>query len=176
MRRAAKTINFGLMYGMGPINLARQLGISFNEARSFIETYFLQFPTIKRYMETTIEAARSHGYTETLLGRRRFLPDIASANRMIREAAERTAINTPVQGTAADIIKIAMINIEKELLERFPGAKMILQVHDELVFESPRESAEALRDWVVATMENAYSLSVPLKVDAGIGHNWNEAH
>lgn len=176
MRRAAKTINFGLMYGMGPINLARQLGISFNEARSFIETYFLQFPTIKRYMETTIEAARNHGYTETLLGRRRFLPDIASANRNIREAAERTAINTPVQGTAADIIKIAMINIDKSMTENFPGAKMILQVHDELVFESPLESAEALRDWVVATMENACSLSVPLKVDAGIGHNWNEAH
>ncbi|MBN1756823.1 MAG: DNA polymerase I [Chitinispirillaceae bacterium] len=176
MRRAAKTINFGLMYGMGPINLARQLGISFNEARSFIETYFMQFPTIKRYMETTIESARNHGYTETLLGRRRYLPDIATANRMVREAAERTAINTPVQGTAADIIKIAMINIDRSINERFPGAKMILQVHDELVFESPEENGTQLRDWVVATMSTAYELSVPLRVDAGIGKNWNEAH
>jgi len=111
MRRAAKTINFGLMYGMGPINLSRQLGISFAEARDFIETYFLQFPTIKSYMESTIEQAKQHGYVETLCGRRRYLPDINASNRVLREATERTAINTPVQGTAADIIKIAMIDI-----------------------------------------------------------------
>jgi DNA polymerase-1 len=176
MRRAAKTINFGLMYGMGPINLARQLGIPFAEARSFIDAYFLQFPTIKRYMETTIDSARKLGYTETLLGRRRYLPEIAASNRVIREAAERTAINTPVQGTAADIIKLAMIAIDRTLAEQFPTARMLLQVHDELVFEIDEEHAEKFREWVQESMSSAYALSVPLKVDAGIGRNWNEAH
>ncbi len=176
MRRAAKTINFGLMYGMGPINLARQIGVSFTEARQFIDAYFRQFPTIKRYMESTIESARKLGYTETLLGRRRYLPEINASNRMVREAAERTAINTPVQGTAADIIKIAMIDIDRAMPEHFPAAKMLLQVHDELVFEIPKENAEPFRDWVVKAMSSAYQLSVPLKVDAGIGKNWNEAH
>ncbi|MBN1578330.1 MAG: DNA polymerase I [Chitinispirillaceae bacterium] len=176
MRRAAKTINFGLMYGMGPINLARQIGTTFAEAKAFIEAYFHQFPTIKAYMESTIESARKLGYTETLLGRRRYLPDISASNRVVREAAERTAINTPVQGTAADIIKIAMINIDRSMPERFPGAKMLLQVHDELVFEVPEEAAERFRDWAKKAMSAAYQLSVPLKVDAGIGKNWNEAH
>ena len=176
MRRAAKTINFGLMYGMGPINLARQIDASFAEAKAFIDAYFRQFPTIKRYMESTVESARRLGYTETLLGRRRYLPEINASNRMVREAAERTAINTPVQGTAADIIKIAMVNIDRSMPERFPEAKMLLQVHDELVFEVPEESAGRLRTWVVKVMSEAYQLSVPLKVDAGIGKNWNEAH
>lgn len=176
MRRAAKTINFGLMYGMGPINLARQLGIPFTEARSFIDAYFQQFPTIKRYMESTIESARKLGYTETLLGRRRYLPEIAASNRVIREAAERTAINTPVQGTAADIIKIAMIAIDRTLTDQFPAARMLLQVHDELVFEIDEEHAVTFCEWVKESMSGAYGLSVPLKVDAGIGKNWNEAH
>ena len=143
MRRAAKTINFGLMYGMGPVNLSRQLGISFNEARTFIEAYFRQFPTVKEYMESTIEKARQYGYTETLLGRRRYLPEINAKNRNIREAAERTAINTPVQGTAADIIKLAMIDIHKDLPDVCGGARMLLQVHDELVFELPE------RKWIL---------------------------
>ena len=176
MRRAAKTINFGLMYGMGPINLSRQLKISFNEARNFIATYFQQFPTIKQYMDSTISKAREYGYTETLLGRRRFLKEINASNRNIREAAERTAINTPVQGTAADIIKIAMIDIHREMPEMYRDAKMLLQVHDELVFEVPVNDAEVLRDWVVEKMSSAYELLVPVKVDAGIGKNWSDAH
>jgi DNA polymerase-1 len=176
MRRAAKTINFGLMYGMGPINLSRQLGISFAEAKKFIETYFHQFPTIKKYMETTIANARTMGYTETMLGRKRFLPDMNSSNKNIREAAERTAINAPVQGTAADIIKIAMIQIHNEIDVYCKDARMLLQVHDELVFEVPELQAESFCKWVADKMSNAFKLNVPLKVDAGFGKNWSDAH
>lgn len=176
MRRTAKTINFGLMYGMGPINLSRQLRISFAEAKMFIEEYFLQFPAIKKYMENSIENARMLGYSETLLGRRRFIPEINSANRNIREAAERTAINTPVQGTAADIIKMAMINIHREINNICADALMILQVHDELVFEVPQADAERVKLWVIEKMSTAYPLVVPLRVDAGVGCNWRIAH
>ncbi len=176
MRRAAKTINFGLMYGMGPINLSRQLGISFKQAQEFIDVYFQQFPTIHRFMEQCKEKARSTGYAETLLSRRRYLPDINADERRIREAAERTAINTPVQGTAADIIKIAMINIQNGIHSEFEEATMILQVHDELVFEVPQNNAESFADWVSKMMSSAYTLIVPLKVDTGIGRSWSEAH
>ncbi len=176
MRRTAKTINFGLMYGMGPMNLSRQLGISFGEARDFITRYFAQFPTIKKFMESTIEFARVHGYTETLFGRRRYHPEINIKNKIVREAAERTAINTPVQGTAADIMKIAMINIQNEIKPFCPAAKMILQVHDELVFEVPADHAEKFRLWVIGKMSSACSLHVPLKVEGGCAHNWSNAH
>ncbi len=176
MRRAAKTINFGLMYGMGPVNLSRQLGISFLEAQKFIETYFQQFPEVKSYIESSIAKARELGYSETMLCRRRYLPDLNAANRNIREAAERTAINTPVQGTAADIIKIAMVDIKRHMREICPRAKMLLQVHDELVFEVPEKEADEFAKWVVKRMSSALKLSVPLKVDAGIGENWSEAH
>ncbi len=175
MRRVAKTINFGLMYGMGPINLSRQLKISFGEAKKFIETYFHQFPTVRNYMDTTIESARLLGYTETLLGRRRYLPEISASNKNIREAAERTAINTPVQGTAADIIKIAMVGIHDEIA-KWPDARMLLQVHDELVFEVPQERADEFSRWIKEKMEGAFSLKVPLKVDTGVGKHWGEAH
>jgi DNA polymerase-1 len=176
MRRAAKTINFGLMYGMGPANLSRQLGISFREARSFIEAYFQQFPTIRALMDEAIEKARAAGYSETLLGRRRYLPDINATARQVREAAERTAINTPVQGTAADIIKIAMVNIHRELPERYPAARMLLQVHDELIFEVPGERAREFAAWLTRKMENAYRLRVRLKVEVGVGRSWAAAH
>jgi DNA polymerase I len=176
MRRSAKTINFGLMYGMGPINLSRQLGISFTEAQKFIETYFQQFSNVKKYIEASIEKARALGYSETMLGRRRYLPELNAANRNIREAAERTATNTPVQGTAADIIKIAMIDIYRSMGEQCAGARMLLQVHDELVFEVPEKEAEEFAKWVVEKMSGALQLSVPLKVDAGMGKNWSEAH
>jgi DNA polymerase-1 len=176
MRRAAKTINFGLMYGMGPINLSRQLGISFKEARAFIETYFEQFPTIRTLMERLIALARERGYSETLLGRRRYLPDINASSRQVREAAERTAINTPVQGTAADIIKLAMITIQRDIHRRFPGAVMLLQVHDELVFEAPAEQAEPFGEWVAAQMSGAYALKTPLRVEVGFGPTWAAAH
>jgi len=176
MRRAAKTINFGLIYGMGPIKLARQIDVSFTEARRFMEVYFRQFPTIKSYMDSSVESARRLGYAQTLLGRRRYLPDINADNRVIREAAERTAVNTPVQGSAADIIKIAMIDIDRSMPQLFPHAKMVLQVHDELVFELPAADAEKFCAWVVERMSRAYTLSVPMRVDAKIGRNWNEAH
>jgi DNA polymerase-1 len=176
MRRSAKTINFGLIYGMGPINLSRQLNISFSDAQAFIDAYFRQFPSIEAYMKGNIEKARGLGYSETILGRRRYLPEISSENRQVREAAERTALNTPIQGSAADIIKIAMVRIQAALPGIFPNAKMLLQVHDELVFEAPKTDAEELRKMVIDMMSNAYKLDVPLKVDAGTGENWSEAH
>ena len=176
MRRNAKTINFGLMYGMGPVNLAKRLSISFKAAQEFIDLYFAQFPSIRSYMDSSIERARGCGYSETLLGRRRYLPDINAQNRQVREAAERTAVNTPVQGTAADIIKIAMINIARSIDAEYPGAHMLLQVHDELVFEVSKERAASFKDWVVAKMSTAYKLSVPLKVEAALGATWSDAH
>jgi|WetSurMetagenome_2_1015567.scaffolds.fasta_scaffold00130_34 DNA polymerase I len=176
MRRAAKTINFGLMYGMGPVNLSRQLGISFRQAQEFIDNYFRQFPTIQTYMTKSIEAARKNGYSETLLGRRRYLPEINADNRQVREAAERTAINTPIQGTAADIIKIAMIHISRGRDTAPSPFSMILQVHDELVFEVEQERADEFAAWACGMMSGAYKLSVPLKVEAGKGRNWREAH
>jgi DNA polymerase I len=176
MRRSAKTINFGLMYGMGPINLSRQLNISFREAQAFIDAYFKQFPSIEAFMKGSIEKARNLGFSETVLGRRRYLPEINSANRQVREAAERTALNTPLQGSAADIIKIAMVRIHQALPAEFPQVKMLLQVHDELVFEAPEKQAGAFKPWAQRMMSGAYKLDVPLKVDAGVGDNWSEAH
>jgi DNA polymerase I len=176
MRRAAKTINFGLMYGMGPINLSRQLGISFRAAQEFIDAYFRQFPTIKAYMNASIEKARARGFSETLLGRRRYLPEIDSQNRQVRESAERTAINTPIQGTAADIIKIAMVRIAAARKESGIRFTMLLQVHDELVFEVHKSDAEGFIPWACDMMSSAYGLDVPIKVDAGVGKNWSEAH
>jgi len=175
MRRAAKTINFGLMYGMGPINLSKQLGVSFGEAKRFIESYFNRFPAIRKYMDGAINKARALGFSETLLGRKRYLPEINSSNRTVREAAERTAINTPVQGTAADIIKMAMIRVHSKLSGR-QGTKMLLQVHDELVFETPEGQAEDFAQWVKEEMGAAYKLKAPLKVDAGTGKHWGAAH
>jgi DNA polymerase-1 len=176
MRRAAKTINFGLMYGMGPVNLARQLGISFSNAQKFIEVYFSQFPNVKQYLDSTVESARERGYTETMFGRRRYLPELNSDNHNIRTGAERIAINTPIQGSAADIIKIAMIDIAVSIPKVNKQAKMLLQVHDELVFEVPIADAKAFAKWVANKMSSVTKLSVPLKVDTGIGENWSNAH
>jgi DNA polymerase I len=161
---------------MGPQNLSRQLGISFKEAQGFIDRYFEQFPSIKNFMQSCIDNARKLGYTETLFGRRRYLSDIGADNRMVREAAERVAVNTPVQGTAADIIKIAMITIHNEIGRAWPSARMLLQVHDELVFEVPVQDGEAFAEWAKEKMASACQLCVPLKVDAGIGNNWSSAH
>lgn len=176
MRRAAKTINFGLMYGMGPHNLSRQIGVSFKEAQSFIDKYFEQFPRIRLLMDNNIALARDNGYAQTMLGRRRYLPDLSIDNRMAREAAERAAINMPVQGTAADIIKIAMIDISRTIGNEFPDTIMLLQVHDELIFEAPTEQAKDLGSWASERMGAALKLDVPLKVDVGIGPNWSSAH
>lgn len=175
-RRQAKAVNFGVVYGISAFGLAKQLGISNNEARLFIESYFHNYPGIKRYMENTLEAARKQGYVTTLCGRKRNLPEITSDNGQVRGFAERTAINTPIQGTAADLIKIAMIRIRNRLEKHELDANMLLQVHDELVFEVHKDHEQDLKDVVREEMENAMELKVPLTVDIGTGKNWLEAH
>jgi DNA polymerase-1 len=176
MRARAKTVNFGIIYGMGPRGLSQALEIDFKEARAFIEEYFNSYPGVKRFIDETIAAARKEKAVTTLLGRVRQLPDIDSANNRVKSFAERVAVNTPVQGTAADIIKVAMIKIETELRKRKLAAAMILQVHDELLFDLPERELEEVREIVVRSMETAIELSVPLKVDTGTGKNWLEAH
>ncbi|MBD3418883.1 MAG: DNA polymerase I [Chitinivibrionales bacterium] len=176
MRRTAKAINFGLMYGMGSASLSRRLSIGIKEAQNFIEAYFQQFPTIKTFINRTVDRAKVYGYTETLLGRRRYVPEINSKSRQLREAAERIAINTPIQGTAADIIKIAMIAIQREAAKSFAQAKMLLQVHDELVCEAPQNEASVFAEWLQIKMAEAYKLKVPLKVDVTVGETWNALH
>ncbi len=174
MRRRAKAINFGLIYGMGEPRLARELGISRDEAARFIDAYFKRFVGVRRFMERTVEAARSGEAVRTVLGRRRFLPNLHSANRGLRFEAERVAKNTPIQGTAADILKLAMVHLGDG--DVVPGSRMILTVHDELVFEVPKERVREAEARIREAMEGAYSLNVPLVVDVGHGDNWGAAH
>jgi DNA polymerase-1 len=175
MRRKAKEINFGIMYGMGIYGLSSRLGITIEEAEGFIQAYFANYPRVQEYMIRTVYEAREKGYVTTLLNRRRWLPEISNDNRRIREFAERTAINTPIQGSAADMIKVAMIHIDNELLKKF-RTRMILQVHDELIFEVPKEELAEVEAMVRHEMEAALPLDVPIKVDMGVGTNWLEAH
>jgi DNA polymerase-1 len=175
MRDRAKTVNFGIIYGQGPFSLGNQLGISNAEAKEFIEEYFRRFPGVRRYLDEQVELAKARGYVETLTGRRRYIPELRSKNWNIRAFGERAATNAPIQGTAADLIKIAMIAIDRDLRAgRAPG-KMLLQVHDELLFETPVGAEDAVREMVADRMENAATLSVPLKVEGGVGVNWLEA-
>ncbi len=174
-RRRAKEVNFGIMYGMGAYGLARRLEITPDEAQQFITGYFASYPQVHEFIMRTIQRAREQRYVTTLLNRRRRLPDILSENQRVREFAERTAINTPIQGTAADLIKVAMIRIWRELKKRGLRTKMILQVHDELVFEVPTEELEEVRELVRREMEGAIKLDVPVKVEIGVGRNWLEA-
>ncbi len=176
VRRRAKEINFGILYGMGAYGLSRRLGISVEEAQNFITNYFVQYPGVNEFIMGVIADAHKNGYVTTMLGRRRYLPDINSDNQRVREAAERTAINTPIQGTAADLIKIAMINIQRRLHQEKMQARMILQVHDELVFEAPQAEIGKLKELVRAEMGGAVRLDVPIKIDVGVGKNWLEAH
>ncbi len=176
MRRKAKEVNFGIMYGIGPFGLANRLEISQAEAREIISRYFERFPKVKQYIQDTIAAAKRDGFVSTLLGRRRFLPDINSRNQNIRGNAERQAINMPIQGTAADMIKLAMIRLDEEIAKRKLKTRMLLQVHDELVCEVPRGEVDAFKPLVVEVMTNALPLSVPVQVDVGSGANWLEAH
>ena len=176
MRRSAKTINFGLMYGMGPHALSEGLGVSFGEAKKFIENYFAQFPKIKECIENFKEAARKNQYTQTLFGRKMPIPSILADNRNIRENAERLAVNAPVQGTAADIVKIAMINLHKRISKENLPIKMLLQVHDEIVVEVPQELVETAKKVIWEEMTNAAKLSVPLEVEIGVANNWADAH
>ncbi|VAW53637.1 DNA polymerase I [hydrothermal vent metagenome] len=175
-RRAAKAINFGLIYGMSAFGLAKQLNVTRYEAQDFIDVYFERYPGVKRYMDTTREKAHDIGYVETLFGRRLYLPEINSRNGMRRQYAERTAINAPMQGTAADIIKRAMIKVHNHLLETDISALMIMQVHDELVFEVAKNQVDTLSELLHIEMESAADLNVPLLVDIGTGKNWDEAH
>ncbi|WP_119675301.1 DNA polymerase I [Deinococcus sp. RM] len=169
-RRAAKTVNFGVLYGMSAHRLSNDLGIPYADAAGFIETYFATYPGIRAYIDRTLEFGRQHGYVETLYGRRRYVPELVATNRTLREAGERLAYNMPIQGTAADIIKLAMITLEREL--QGTGARLLLQVHDELLLEAPEDRAEEISDTVRRIMEGAASLTVPLAVEVGVGPNW----
>ena len=175
LRRQAKAVNFGIVYGISDYGLSQNLGITRKEAQTFIDTYFEKYPGVKKYMEDIVREAKDKGYVETLYHRRRYLPDINSRNFNIRSFAERTAINTPIQGSAADILKIAMIKIDKKLKEEGMEATMLLQVHDELVFEAPKSEIPKLQKLVEETMADAVSLSVPLKADSSFGDTWYEA-
>jgi DNA polymerase-1 len=174
MRRLAKTVNFGVIYGMSDYGLEQATELSREEAGRFIAAYFGKYPGVRKYLDATKEQAREKGYVQTLLGRRRFIPDINSKNRQVREAAERMAINMPVQGTSADIIKVSMINLYREMARRQLKSKMLLQVHDELVFEVPEAELEEMRQLVPDVMDKAVKLDVPLKVDTKVGRNWGE--
>lgn len=174
MRRVAKTVNFGVIYGMSEYGLEQATELSREEAGQFIAAYFDKHPGVKQYIESTKEQARRNGYVKTLLDRRRSIGEINSSNRQVREAAERMAINMPVQGTSADIIKVAMINLDREIEKRRLKSRMLLQVHDELVFEVPDEELEEMSHLVPDLMSNAIKLSVPLKVDINTGQNWGE--
>ena len=176
MRRKAKTANFGIIYGISTFGLSERLGVSRAEAKELIDGYFMSFPGVKDYIDTTIENARRDGYVETLLHRRRYLPDINSKNANVRGYAERNAVNAPIQGTAADIIKIAMVRIADRLKREGLKTEMLLQVHDELNFNVPMEEVERVKVLVREAMEGAMELSVPLRVDIGVGKNWLEAH
>ncbi len=175
-RRSAKAINFGLMYGMSAFGLAKQLGIARGEAQEYVNLYFDRYPGVKAYMDDIREKASANGFVETVFGRRLYLPEINARNANRRQYAERTAINAPMQGTAADIIKKAMIAVHQWLQDDRPGARMIMQVHDELVFEVDKDKVEPVRERVIELMNGAATLSVPLRVDAGVGANWDEAH
>jgi len=175
-RRSAKAVNFGLIYGMSAFGLARQLGIERGEAQRYIDLYFARYPGVKSYMDRTREQARELGYVETVFGRRLYLPDIRSSNASLRQYAERSAINAPMQGTAADIIKRAMIEVDTWLLSSSLGARVTMQVHDELIFEVPVKVQDELIAGVRQRMSAAAELLVPLKVDIGVGNNWDEAH
>jgi len=176
MRSRAKTANFGIIYGISSYGLSERLTIGRKEAKELIDGYFSSYPGIKVYMDECIKRARDKGYVTTMFGRKRYLPDIQSRNQVVRGNAERNAINAPIQGSAADIIKIAMISIHKRLKEENYSSKMILQVHDELIFETVISELEPLKEMVIFEMSNAVKLSVPLKVDWGTGNNWLEAH
>ena len=175
-RSNAKTVNFGIVYGVSAFGLSNQTDLSRSEAKELIDTYYETYPKLKAYMSAQVDFAREHGYVETVLSRRRYLKDINSRNAMVRSGAERNAVNAPIQGSAADIIKLAMINIHNRFEKEGFKSKMLLQVHDELVFDAHKEELEIIRPIIKYEMENAFKMSVPLDVEVGIGENWLEAH
>jgi DNA polymerase-1 len=175
-RSAAKAVNFGIIYGQSAFGLAQNLGISRTEAKGIIDSYFEQFNTIKTYMDKAINDARELGFVETIMKRRRYLPDINSGNAIVRGFAERNAVNAPIQGSAADIIKLAMIAVDKAMTEQKVQSKLLLQVHDELVFDVHESELELMPKLVKEAMENAIQLVVPMEVEVKIADNWLEAH
>ena len=175
-RGNAKAVNFGIIYGQGAFTLAQQLNKSRAEAKELIDNYYNSFPKLKQYIANQVDLARDNGYVETILGRRRYLKNINSHNAIVRAGDERNAVNAPIQGSAADIIKIAMIKIDALLKKGNYKSKMLLQVHDELVFDVYNPELETIKTLVKTEMENAYKLDVPLDVDLGTGNNWLEAH
>lgn len=175
IRRQAKAVNFGIVYGISDYGLSQNIGISRKDAKRFIDTYFKEYPGVKKYVDDSVETAREKGYVETIAHRRRYLPDIHASNFSVRSFAERTAMNTPIQGSAADIIKIAMINMQNELEKRQLKTRMLLQVHDELIFEVPDEEMSVIKELVPKVMDSAIKLDVPLKVETSWGNNWYDA-
>ena len=176
MRSEAKAVNFGIVYGISDFGLATNIGTSRKRAKEYIEKYFNEYPKIKAYMDGAVNKCKELGYVETLWGRRRYVPEIKSNNFNVRQFGERVAMNAPIQGTAADIIKIAMVNVHKALKDAGLKSKLILQVHDELVIEAPKEEEERAKELLVDCMENVMKMSVPLKAEACVGKNWFEAH
>ena len=175
-RSNAKTVNFGIIYGVSAFGLSNQTDLTRKEAKALIDTYYETYPKLRNYMADQVDFARDHGYVATVLGRRRYLKDINSQNAIVRGAAERNAVNAPIQGSAADIIKLAMINIYRRFEQENFKSKMLLQVHDELVFDAHKDELELIKPIIKQEMENAYHLSVPLDVEIGVGKNWLEAH
>uniref|UniRef100_UPI00356791E8 DNA polymerase n=1 Tax=Muriicola sp. TaxID=2020856 RepID=UPI00356791E8 len=175
-RANAKTVNFGIIYGVSAFGLSNQTDLSRTEAKELIDTYYKTYPKLRKYMADQVDFAREYGYVQTVLGRRRYLKDINGSNAVVRGAAERNAINAPIQGSAADIIKIAMIDIHRKLEEGNFKTKMLLQVHDELVFDVHKPELEKVSTLIKKSMESAYALKVPLDVEIGVGSNWLEAH
>src|SRR5690554_2640222 len=175
-RSHAKTVNFGIIYGVSAFGLSNQTDLNRTQAKELIDTYYLTYPRLKAYISEQIDFARENGYVQTVSGRRRYLKDINSQNAVVRGGAERNAVNAPIQGSAADIIKIAMINIHKRLKAEKLQSKMLLQVHDELVFDAYKVELDHLKEIIKHEMENAFVLAVPLVVDMGTGENWLEAH
>jgi DNA polymerase-1 len=175
MRRSAKAVNFGIVYGISDFSLAGDLGVTRKEARAYMDGYLDSYPGVRQYMKTVVEDARESGYVASLYGRRRQLPELRSSNFNVRSGAERMALNTPIQGTAADIIKIAMLRVWNRLRQEQPEAKLVLQIHDELIVECPEAQAEAVKALVTEEMQKAATLAVPLLADAHCGKSWYEA-
>jgi DNA polymerase-1 len=175
-RSHAKTVNFGIVYGVSAFGLSNQTSLTRKESAELIEAYYQTYPKLKSYIQDQVDFARDHGYVQTILGRRRYLKDINSQNAIVRGGAERNAVNAPIQGSAADIIKIAMINIHKRLKSENWKSKMLLQVHDELVFDVHNDELEKIQPMIKHEMENAFQLVVPLEVEIGTGRDWLEAH
>ena len=175
MRRSAKAVNFGIVYGISPFSLSQDIGVSVAEAKAYMEAYFATFPGVRQYMDAVVERAKETGYVETVFRRRRDLPELKSSNFNLRAFGERVALNMPIQGTAADIMKLAMIAVWKRLRSELPEARLVLQVHDELIVECPESQAETAARLLAEEMERVVSLSVPLTAEAHWGRNWLEA-